>query len=144
MLDALDVFDFGICVKECPKEETDTIECIPTSKVTACQPRTSEEYATYDFLSYCVPKTSTLPEDVQDTWEEVGDSLLGGSLGTMLADVMTAKWVLVISIIVCILVTFLYIFLMHYCAFWLSWISVGLIQVSLVLIGWFAFDYRRD
>lgn len=57
---------------------------------------------------------------------------------------MTAKWVIFISLFVCLLVTFFYIFLMHYCAFWLSWISVGLIQAMLVAIGYFAFDYRRD
>ena len=57
---------------------------------------------------------------------------------------MTAKGVIGISVIVCLIMTMLYIFLMHYCAFWLSWISVGLIQVALVAIGYFAFDYRKD
>ncbi len=57
---------------------------------------------------------------------------------------MTSKWVIMISILICVLITFVYIILMHYCAFWLSWISVGLIQVSLVAIGYFAWDYRRD
>ena len=51
---------------------------------------------------------------------------------------------MLLSIFICLIVTFIYISLMHYCAFWLSWISVGLIQVSLILIGYFAMDYRKD
>ena len=62
----------------------------------------------------------------------------------MFADIMTAKWVMLIGVFICIAVTFIYIMLMHKCAFWLSWISVGLIQVSLVGIGYMAFDYRKD
>ena len=62
----------------------------------------------------------------------------------MFADIMTAKWVMLISVFICIAVTFIYIMLMHKCAFWLSWISVGLIQVSLIGIGYMAFDYRKD
>jgi hypothetical protein len=57
---------------------------------------------------------------------------------------MTCKWVLLISVLIAVLITFVYIFLMHYCAFWLSWISVGLIQVCLVMMGYFAFTYRKD
>ena len=72
------------------------------------------------------------------------DALGGSTFGGMFADVMTAKWVMLIGIFICIAVTFIYIMLMHKCAFWLSWISVGLIQVSLIGIGYMAFDYRKD
>ena len=65
-------------------------------------------------------------------------------MGGLFADIMTAKATILVSVLVTLLITMLYIFLMHYCAFWLSWISVGLIQVSLVAIGYFAFDYRKD
>ena len=57
---------------------------------------------------------------------------------------MISKWVLLISVAVCVLITFLYVYLMHHCSFWLSWISVGLIQLMLVGIGYFAWDHRRD
>jgi len=57
---------------------------------------------------------------------------------------MICKWVILASIAVCCAVTFIYVYLMHHCSFWLSWISVGLIQLMLVGIGFFAFSYRRD
>lgn len=44
-----------------------------------------------------------------------------------MTDITTAKWIILISVALCVAVTILYIYLMHYCAFWLSWISVGLI-----------------
>ena len=55
------------------------------------------------------------------------DALGGSTFGGMFSDIMTAKWVMLIGVFICIAVTFIYIMLMHKCAFWLSWISVGLI-----------------
>lgn len=72
------------------------------------------------------------------------ETVSGTSVGGLISQILTAKGVIGISMIVCLLVTFLYIFLMHYCAFWLSWISVGLIQVALVTSGYVAFAYRKD
>jgi len=65
-------------------------------------------------------------------------------MGGLFAEIMTAKSVIYVSLLVCLIITMIYIFLMHYCAFWLSWISVGLIQCALVAIGYFAFSYRKD
>ena len=70
--------------------------------------------------------------------------MAGTTFGSAFADVMAAKWVMLIAVFVCLFVTLIYISLMHYCAFWLSWISVGLIQISLIAIGYFSMDYRSD
>lgn len=142
--DLFDVFDYGVCVKECPVTKTETVECVPTKEVTYCQPKSGEQYTSYELFSYCIPNYDSLPADVQENWDTFTSAVAGSSFGSAFADIMTAKWVILISVFICLLVTFLYIFLMHYCAFWLSWISVGLIQAMLVAIGYFAFDYRRD
>lgn len=143
-ISAIDVFDYGVCVKECPTEKTDEILCMTTGKVDYCQPKTGEAYTTYEFLSYCIPNVDSLPDDVKEAFESVSESILGGSAGTAASDIMTSKWVILISVFVCLVVTMIYIFMMHYCAFWLSWISVGLIQVALIAIGYFAMAYRKD
>ena len=57
---------------------------------------------------------------------------------------MISKWVILISILIAALMTFVYSYLMHFCAQVLSWVSVILIQIMLVGIGYFAWDYRRD
>lgn len=62
--------------------------------------------------------------------------------GSALADVITTKWVMLISVFICLLVTLVYISLMHYCAYWLSWISIGLIQISLIAVGVATMSYR--
>ena len=144
IIDSVDVFDYGLCVKECPAKKDDVIECKTTSKVDYCQPKTGEEYTTYEFLSYCIPNVDSLPEDVKTAYESVSTSILGGSAGSAASDIMEAKWNILISVFICLVVTMIYIFLMHFCAFWLSWISVGLIQVALIAIGYGAMHYRND
>ena len=126
---SLSVFDYGVCVKQCPKEKTEAIECIVTTEVTDCNgvPKTEDEYTTYELLSYCMPNYDTLPANLQAQYDAMSTSVSGTSMGGFFAEVMTAKSVIGVSVIVCLLITMLYITLMHYCAFWLSWISVGLI-----------------
>jgi len=64
---------------------------------------------------------------VQDSWDESMKAMGNTTFGSAFADVIASKWVMLISVLICLIVTFIYISLMHYCAFWLSWISVGLI-----------------
>ena len=125
--DLFDVFDYGVCVKECPTTKDQTIECKPTEEVTYCQPTADEAYTSYVVFSYCIPNYDSLPQDVQDNWDTLTTAVAGSSFGSVFADIMTSKWVILISIFVCVAVTFIYVYFMHYCSFWLSWISVGLI-----------------
>ena len=137
-------FQYGVCVKSCPTTLEEQVQCKPTSEVDTCGPDAGEAYTTYELFSYCIPNYDSLPQATKDQWDYVTKSVAGSSYGEFFTDILTTKWVILLSVVVCVLVTFLYIFIMHYCAFWLSWISVGLIQVMLVAIGYFAWDYRRD
>ena len=60
----LSIFDYGICVKECPTTVDEVIDCkIPTdSPVANCTE--GSRYTTYDFLSYCLPVYDSLPSNV--------------------------------------------------------------------------------
>ena len=62
-----DLFDYGVCVKECPKEKTEAVECIITGKVDDCNgvPPAERAYTTYDLLSYCIPVYDSLPSNLQ-------------------------------------------------------------------------------
>jgi len=110
--------------------------------VTSCDE--GPAYSTTEFLNYCVPVYDSLPADVQANWDNLTASLASSSFGEVFADIMISKWVIVISILIAALTTFVYVYFMHYCAHTLSWISVILIQIMLVGIGYFAWDYRRD
>ena len=113
--------------------------------MTTCDPPVDEQYATTDVFGYCYPVFDTLPQSVQDNWDTTINAILENSyFGSALADVITTKWVMLISVLICLLVTLVYIFLMHYCAYWLSWISIGLIQISLIAVGVATMSYRSD
>jgi len=101
------IFDFGICVKECPHEAVFGVECRTTNEVTAC--RSGSNYATYEFLSYCLPLFDSLPADVQSNWDAVLASVSESSFGELFADILISKWVILISIGVCVLVTIIYV-----------------------------------
>lgn len=95
-------------------------------------------------MSYCVPEYDSLPQSVKNNWDALLKSVSDSSFGEIFADIMISKWVILISIFIAALMTFVYSYLMHFCAQVLSWISVVLIQIMLVGIGYFAWDYRRD
>ena len=61
----MDVFTYGVCVKECPSATNEVISCVPTKQVTSCQPAAGEAYITYDIFSYCAPEYDSLPASVQ-------------------------------------------------------------------------------
>ena len=95
-------------------------------------------------MSYCLPEYDSLPQGVKNNWDALMQSVSDSSFGEIFADIMISKWVILISIFIAALMTFVYSYLMHFCAQVLSWISVVLIQIMLVGIGYFAWDYRRD
>ena len=63
--------------------------------------------------------------------------------GDTVIDLYTARWVFLAAFGIAFVVVFAYIWLMDKCAFYLAWISVALIQVSLVLGGFLAWRVRN-
>jgi len=59
--DPTNVFSYSVCVKSCPKEKTDAIDCQTTSVTKACTPEPGQEYTTTDFVNYCIPVYDSLP-----------------------------------------------------------------------------------
>ena len=49
--------------------------------------------------------------------------------------IYNARWVMTISIFIALILALGYIKFMDWCAYWLSWIVVALVQLSLVLLG---------
>lgn len=65
--------------------------------------------------------------------EHFNDSLFGG----WASDIGKSKWVLVVSTCIAIVLTIIYVWLMHWFAMVLAWVSVLLIQAGLIIIGWY-------
>lgn len=64
--------------------------------------------------------------------------------GGWAVDLLKAKWVILSSIGICVVITLIYIVAMHWLAAILAWISVALVQIGLVLIGFFFWYQRND
>ena len=63
--------------------------------------------------------------------------------GDTTADLYDARWVVAGSFGIAFVIVFLYIWMMDKCAYYLAWISVALIQASLVLGGFGAWHGRN-
>ena len=85
-------------------------------------------YGTYSFSSYCLPNTSDLDDpELEKEWENMKQSFLGTGMGSVVMDLYSARWVILISIFLALAFSMLYVKTMDWCAFALSWVSVVLI-----------------
>lgn len=133
----LNLFSYGVCVKDCPSNEDTKVDCQKTSihSEKDCAIDADERYSTTEFFNYCIPDYDTLPQEAKDNWKGVKDEINKTSFGGAFADLYMARWVLLISIGICLIMTLIYIKFMDWCAYWLSWFSVGLVFVALVGSG---------
>lgn len=53
-----EAFKYGVCVKSCPEDPTETLECVPTGDllVPSCTLSAENQYGTHRVLDYCIPK----------------------------------------------------------------------------------------
>lgn len=121
-----DLFSYGVCVKECPKSAEDTVECNP-----ACS-ATNEVYKTYELFGYCAFEKDDLPEDAQENYDATMESFANSYGGSAFTDIYGARGAIYFSPLLAVIFTFGYIYLMDKCAYYLSWISVVLIQLMLI------------
>ena len=132
-----DLFAYGVCVKSCPTAEDLTVECNP-----ACG--NYPVYPTYYLLEYCAFGYDDLPAEAQEHWDDLESSFSNTSYGSAAMDVYSARWVLALSPVFAVIFTFGYIYFMDKCAYWLSWISVGIIQLALIGTGLGCYFYRKN
>ena len=140
-----DIFEFGICVDKCPETRDEPeagLNCKTTNEIRSCTMSHANSYGSYYILNYCVPEYDSLAEDVKDNYEILLTYLLDMSGGETTKDLYDARYVVLGSFGISLVIVFCYIFMMDKCAFYLAWISVALIQISLVLGGFGAWKAR--
>ena len=62
------MFEFGICVDECPETREETmagLNCKTTNEVRSCTMSDTNAYGTYAIFGYCKPEYDTMSADVQ-------------------------------------------------------------------------------
>ena len=62
--------------------------------------------------------------------------------GGYLVDIYDARWVILMSVGVSLVLGLVYVKFMDWCAFWLAWFSVAVIQLSFILLGFFTLHVR--
>ena len=100
-------------------------------------------YATYPVFGYCMPVYESLSGPVKTHYDELTEYLLEIAGGDTTEDLYEARYVVAGSLGISLVIVFCYIFMMDKCAYYLAWISVGLIQISLILGGFGAWKARE-
>ena len=120
------------------------MQCKTTAKVTSCTIATANTYGAYDVAGYCIPDYETLDPSIQTEWETMKARFKSSTSGGFVVDLYDARWVILMSFAVSLLLSLGYVKFMDWCAYWLAWVSVAIIQVSFVLLGWFAYSERNE
>jgi len=94
-------------------------------------------------FEYCLPVYDDLSTSQQAGFEAMMAEFSASFFGSYANDVYKARWVILTSIAIGIVFTFIYITLMRYFASTLAWVSVGLVQLGLIMMGFFFWNERR-
>ena len=138
------IFEYGVCVKECPKTRDDPVECKPTKEVKSCSLDDDDRYGATYALEYCVPIYDTMSENVQKMWTTLSKKMSESKSGKTLIDIYDARWMILASVSLAIFITFAYIKFMDWCAYWLAWFSVVLLEAFFIGGGFGAWYLRKS
>jgi len=94
-------------------------------------------------VNYCLPIYEQLTAAQKSGWDGMVDSFESSFLGSWASDIFKARYALLASILIAVATTLLYILLMHFFANILAWISVALVQIGLMILGYFFYDKRQ-
>jgi len=141
-LNPTEFFKYGVCVKECPKDKVKKIECVSTKDVRNCA-RTKLLYKTEDLVTYCFPDMKAMSDDDKIVWTKMLNTFRDSAFGNWAADIYRARMVIASAIGICILITIIYVMLMQCFAVCIAWVSVALIQISLIALGFVCFFKRN-
>lgn len=126
-LDPTNMFKYGVCSKECPTAQNETVSCVNTNVTNIKCSSPSNSYASLDMMNYCIPKFDDLTKAQQGGWDLMMSTFSTSFFGSWAVDLLKAKWVILSSVGICVVITLLYIIAMHWLAAILAWISVALV-----------------
>jgi len=95
-------------------------------------------YETHEVIDYCIPSAEALA----GVYSESSD----GSFNTSnyFISMYEARWVILTSIGISLLVALLYIKLMDWFATVIAWITIAVIEISLVGLGYASYSYSSS
>lgn len=125
----LKIFESGVCVSECPAKETTELDCKTTSIVADCNEEKIIEniYRTKKLLKYCIPASvDELSDSFKEGWKVAFHTLKSSPVGRYYDEVAENARSVKICIVLGIVYSFIYIYLMKSIAEILAWASIVL------------------
>jgi hypothetical protein len=124
---ARSLFNTGVCVKECPQNDTKKIECKTTSKVSDCNGK-HRRYNTKEVIGYCFPKSGkALPDSMHAGWAAAKEAFLSNPIGKYFNDMYLSSRAIYMSCGMALVYALIYIKIMSAFAEPIAWICVALI-----------------
>mmetsp|Transcript_37007 Transcript_37007/g.56740 ORF Transcript_37007/g.56740 Transcript_37007/m.56740 type:complete len:368 (+) Transcript_37007:412-1515(+) len=117
----------GVCVKECP-EATGPIECAPVG-TGSCE-FTFPRYDTVLLVSICIPPSiDDLPPQAKAGYEQLKNDIATSSGGKTIEDIYEASWSILLTVVVGMLLTIIYMYLMSFATTLLAYVSIMVIEL---------------
>lgn len=127
-------FASGFCAKSCPSSSSATIDCAPVPAYgTYCSAWTNTTaYSTSNILNYCIPSGDSIAKSSETA-----------AYGSWFLSLYETRWVILTCVGFSLIIAFIYLKLMDCFAVPLAYITILVIQVALVLMGYYAYDYSK-
>ena len=126
----------SVCIKKCPEEIDDEIECITNEFIQNCNQL--NVYKSYNFLNrICIPSSKELMKTVKD---KVNVSYLNESL----EDIRLAWPSYLITLGIVLIICFFFYFFLKYCAGVLVWVMIIGSILAFIFFGVFCWYQYKD
>lgn len=118
------------CIDSCPSGPDSTLVCFDQAACDAYTP-----YDTYEVVDYCIPSASSLA-DVYSKKED-------GSFTTSnyFLSMYESRWVILTCIGISLVLALIYLKLMDWFAVPIAWLTIIVIELSLIALGYFSYSY---
>lgn len=121
------------CASACPQTNDAPISCFDQA---LCDQY--PVYETHEVIDYCIPSASSLAglynKDQDGTFES----------GSYFLAMYESRWVILTCIFVSLFVALVYLKLMDWFAVPIAWFTIVIIEISLISLGYFAYNYSGD
>jgi Plasma-membrane choline transporter len=131
-------FENGYCATSCPETSNSTVDCAAPVYNGACTAdyllvlAAGQGYASSNILNYCIP-----------SGDSIATSSETAANGSWFLSLYETRWVILTCIGFSLVIAFMYLKLMDCFAVPLAYITIIVIQVALVLMGYYAYEYSK-
>lgn len=129
--DVNEYFTYGTCAKKCPSGPDSTMHCFDQDECDSYTP-----YDTNEVLNYCLPTASSIA-NVADSDADKNDFTTSSYFISM----YEARWTILTSIAISLVIALVYLKLMDWFAVCFAWITIIVIEICLVVLGYFCYAY---